>query len=395
MSDSRPILSVVIPTRNRFDYLKSSIKSILSIESPLLELVVEDNSDSDEPRIWIQENIKDSRLVYHYSNDRVSMSENYDRAMNLASGEYICLIGDDDSVSRDIVAAALWAKNNGCDAVVPSGLVHYVWPDLNMEAPGALKAGELQILPFSGKKSYPDAEMEMIKCVRDAAQSFHDLPKAYYGIVSKKCLDQVREKTGTYFPGISPDMAVALAVANYTHKICHIDFPLFVPGCSARSNAGLSGLNKHIGKLSDQPHLPTNCEDTWSDIVPCFYSVQTIWAEAAVSSLMAMGRWDILRYFNIPKLYSFCFIFHRSYMDGTFKMLCRALKAVSKNTMIGMIQFFYWYLYWWGLRARFLFKRILKIKDTQRVYKETGVYDIAEAVDSVEDYLARHHKRFF
>jgi glycosyltransferase involved in cell wall biosynthesis len=392
MYDTLPLLSIVIPTRNRFDYATFSIQSVLGILSPLLQLAVEDNSDDDKLDNWVRKNISDRRLVYHHSKARVSMSTNYDNALDLATGEYVSLIGDDDGVNPEIIAATKWAKHNEYDAIVPSSVINYVWPDLNMESRGAMKAGELRVLHFTGKKTFPDPEIEMRKCVCDAGQVFHKLPKAYYGIVRKKCMDKVKQKTGTYFPGISPDMAAALSVANFTKRICHVDYPLFVPGSSANSNAGLSGLNKHIGRLCDQPHLPATCEDNWSKIVPAFYSVQTIWAEAAVSSLRAMGREDILKLFNVPKLFALCYIFHRRYLN--LRIFYQALRSASTNCLFGTLQLFYYFGCWYKLQIKIFIKRLLFKRNFDYVYTERGVQNIDDAVKAVKLFLEKDGKLF-
>lgn len=394
MNEALPLLSIVIPTRNRLDYVKSSIQSVLRISGSQLQLAVEDNSDSDELKFWVRDNIFDQRLVYHHSSTPVSMSDNYDRAMSLATGEYICLIGDDDGVNPEIVEAARWAKEHDLDALVPTSPVHFVWPDLEMTSSGAMAAGTVSVLPFTGELSYPDGEAEMRKCAKDAGQNFHKLPKAYYGIVRKDCLEQVKRNTGTYFPGVSPDMAAAMAIASYATRICHIDYPLFVPGSSARSNAGLSGLKKHIGWLRDQPHLPATCEQDWSDIVPVFYSVQTIWAEAAVHALRATGRTDILKDFNVPKLYSFCYIFHHMYLSGSRRSFYGALRAVGRGGFVGTVQFIYWFCYWWGLRAKSLMARLGGNSSIDQSYCKSGLNDIDEAVQAVTGYLAKEGRLF-
>ncbi len=394
MNNNIPLLTIVIPTRNRAEYVRAAITSALRISSPQLQLAVEDNSDTDQLEIWLRETITDQRLVYHYSSTPVSMSENYDRAMKLASGEYICLIGDDDGVNPEIIEATLWAKMHNLDALVPNSLINYVWPDLKMTTPGSMAAGELSIRSFTGAITYPDPEVEMTECARDAGQSFHKLPKAYYGIVRKECMDQVKIRTGTYFPGISPDMAAALAVANYTKRICHIDYPLFVPGSSAKSNAGLSGLNKHIGWLRDQPHLPAKCEQDWSDIVPVFYSVQTIWAEATVNALRATGRTDILKDFNVPKLYTFCYIFHHQYLTDCRRSYYLAMRVVGRGRLVATLQFMYWFCYWWGVRAKCLLLRLTGNPDKNSVYSKNGLQSIDEAVQAVTIYLKKNGKHF-
>ena len=78
----KPLLSVVIPTRNRFYYVKSTIRSILSIDYSNIELVVQDNSDSDELRNWINDNISDGRLKYYYCNLPLSFVANFDQAVS-------------------------------------------------------------------------------------------------------------------------------------------------------------------------------------------------------------------------------------------------------------------------------------------------------------------------
>jgi len=124
-----PLLSVIIPTRNRVNYAKSAIQAILRISSDDLQLVVEDNSDTTELADWVNNRFDDERLIYHYSDIPISMSENYERAMTLASGEYICFIGDDDGVNPEIIEAVMWAKNFKLDALVVPGVINYVWPD--------------------------------------------------------------------------------------------------------------------------------------------------------------------------------------------------------------------------------------------------------------------------
>ncbi len=381
------LLSIVIPTKDRMDYAKSAIRSVLSIPCSELELVVEDNSDFNQLELWVRDNIADRRLNYNYFKTAVSMSENYDRAMHRARGKYVCLIGDDDGVNPEIIGATRWAEANNLDALVPLNRVHYVWPDLQLPASGAIAPGELRINPFTGERSFPEAEEEMRKCAKDAGQSFHSLPKAYYGIVRRECMQRVREKTGTYFPGVSPDMAAAVAVASYVKRMCQIDYPLFVPGSSGRSNAGIGGMKKHVGRLQDQPHLPACCEKDWSGIVPAFFSVETIWAESAVSALLATGRVDILTDFSVPRLYADLAMWHPAYFPLTMRSFYRALQATKRGVVLGTLQFSYRYLYVWGLRARSLGTRLIKVSSHTAIHSVTGLRNIEEAVRAFTEYL--------
>jgi glycosyltransferase involved in cell wall biosynthesis len=387
MISSKPLLTIIIPTRNRFGYAKHTIQSVTKIDDPYLQIAVQDNSDTNILGRWLDNNIDDIRLVYHYSDKPVSMNENYELSLNLADGEYICLIGDDDSVNPEIIEATRWAKDNDLDALTPSSPINYVWPDLQMKSIGSMKAGELSIRHYNGKKTFPDPITEILKCVRDAGQDFHYLPKAYYGIVNRKCMDLVKNRSGNFFPGISPDMSAAISLAIVCKRICHVDYPLFIPGSSAKSNAGLSGLKKHIGFLRDQPHLPPSCERDWSDIIPMFYSVQTIWAEATVNALTSMGRNDLLIKFNLPLLYALCSVFHYQYMGGKLKTFYNALKLLRQSAFAGTSQLVYWFCYWWILRLISLLQRlspIIKADNSVKIYNQKN---IEYAVQSVIEYL--------
>jgi phosphatidylglycerophosphatase A len=252
-----------------------------------------------------------------------------------------------------------------------------------------MEAGQLNIRPFTCKITFPDPESETLKCVRDAGQSFHMLPRAYYGIVKRIYMDLIFKKTGSYFPGVSPDMAAAISIATVAKNICHIDYPLFVPGSSAQSNAGLGALKKHIGLLRDQLHLPATCERDWSDIVPAFYSVQTIWAESTVSALKAMKKSEILKQFNVPLLFATCLVFHPRYMFLNNRSLFRSLKLLRQGAITGITKFIYWFFYWWTMRLKFLLFRFFKPTKPAVLFSQKGIMNIDEAVQSVTHHLKK------
>jgi len=383
-----PLLTIVIPTKNRLEYVKASIRSSLEIASPDVELVIEDNSSTNDLEDWIRAEINDPRLVYSHSKAPLSMTENYDRAMHRVAGKYVCLIGDDDAVNPEIVDAVRWANARSIEALTPINRLNYIWPDLQLLAAGASQPGELRLAKWSCSTIFASTEEELRKCVRDAGQDFHMLPRCYYGIVRKDRWDEVRRQTGTYFPGISPDMSAALAIGNYIKSVCIVDYPLFIPGSSRKSNAGLSGLGRHIGRLRDQPHLPPNVEEAWSKIVPPFFSVETIWAEAAVEALQATRRFDLLKEFNVPKLYADLLMWHPAYSLLTLSYFYTALSQIDRNPIRGTWEFAQRFLYVSSLRAKSLASRFLpREKKDQPPVGLRGLGNIWEAAQALTNHL--------
>jgi len=394
MTQNIPLLALVVPTRNRPQYVASAIKSLLAIPSQELEIVIEDNSDSNELQKWLNENAPDGRITYSYSNVQTSQSGNYERSMRGVTAEYVAFIGDDDGVNPEILAATRWAKEQRFDVVVPRNSALFVWPDLQMSAKGAMNPGELRISSFTGQAWQSDPEAELRKCVLSAGQNFHDLPKAYYGIVRRETLEKVRDKTGLFFPGVSPDLAAAIALANVAHKVCILDYPLFLPGASLRSNAGLGGLNKHVGKLEDQPHLGPDCVKAWSAVVPPFFSVQSIWAEAAVESLIKMEREDLLRQFNLPELYFTLLTYYPGFRWMILKNYWPALRRIRRGIGEGTFALLTCFLRH-GIRRikRFYKRKNLCISD-DKAHSQRGIIDIQQAVSLLQEYLRTNNWSF-
>ena len=91
---TRPFFSVVIPTRNRPDFAKETIQSVLNQTFTDFEIVLSDNSDADNNQTFeCVAQFDDDRIRYFRVHD-LSMADNWEYARKQATGEYITLMGD-------------------------------------------------------------------------------------------------------------------------------------------------------------------------------------------------------------------------------------------------------------------------------------------------------------
>lgn len=300
------LLSVVMPTHNRARYATHAIRSVLAIDSKDIELIVHDTSEDDVLERFAGD-ITDARLRYAHSRERLSMTENHNRAMGLARGRYVCLVGDDDSILPEAVEVARWAARNGIPAVAPEVVANYAWPDFRSRAFGARHAGRLYLKRRFGRIAMRDARTSMHAALSRAALGTDGLPKVYHGIVERRILEQIRQLGGAYFYGTSPDVSGALGVATMIDRYVWIDFPLTLPGASAGSNTGRSATRTHTGTLEDDPHTKRFRNLDWPDVLPRFVSVETVWAQAAHETLAAIAP-DMLNSYNMPRLYATCLL---------------------------------------------------------------------------------------
>jgi len=318
----KPIFSILIATKNRIQYCINVIETILKYNDSDFELVIQDNSDSLELKKFVDENITDKRLKYNYTPPPFSSIDNFNAAIELAEGEYICLIGDDDGINPEIFKIVRWASQNQIDAIVPDLNTIYWWPDAcKLIKEKNQYNGLLQITPTKGNVHRYSTKREILKLLQNGGQDYlnFNLPKLYHGVVKKEFLDKIKSKTGNFIGGLSPDIYSAIAIANYVPHIIKIEYPLTIPGICGTSTSADSGRGKHEGNFEDIPHLRDRKNYIWAEQVPKFYSVETIWADSAIAALTDLNRFDLLKKFNITSLTFFCLRNHKPYSELIIK----------------------------------------------------------------------------
>jgi len=92
----RPLISVLVPTYNRPDYLLLTLKSILSQSYDFLEIIICDNSDNDDTQKVINDFHDKSRILYSKNDTNIGVVNNFNKCLTLANGDYIHFLSDDD-----------------------------------------------------------------------------------------------------------------------------------------------------------------------------------------------------------------------------------------------------------------------------------------------------------
>jgi glycosyltransferase involved in cell wall biosynthesis len=95
-------LSVLLPTRNRLEYLRLAIASVLRQDCPEWEVVISDNDSRDDIAGYAA-SLGDERIVYHRTSRFVSVTENWNNALGYSSGDYVVMLGDDDALTQGYV----------------------------------------------------------------------------------------------------------------------------------------------------------------------------------------------------------------------------------------------------------------------------------------------------
>lgn len=95
-----PRFSVLLPTHNGGDLLDPCIRSVLDQGFDDIELIVADNANTDRTREVLAGHKHDPRLRVVRHDELLSVTDNWASTLEMARGEYVLMIGDDDLLRR-------------------------------------------------------------------------------------------------------------------------------------------------------------------------------------------------------------------------------------------------------------------------------------------------------
>jgi glycosyltransferase involved in cell wall biosynthesis len=97
-SGKERLLSIVIPTHNRLELTLDAIKTVQEQNYQNWEISIFDNASSEDVGEAIRA-LNDNRIRCERSDKFLPVTNSWNRALNMARGEYVTLIGDDDGLA--------------------------------------------------------------------------------------------------------------------------------------------------------------------------------------------------------------------------------------------------------------------------------------------------------
>jgi glycosyltransferase involved in cell wall biosynthesis len=229
---TRPLLSIVVPTRERGEVLQHTLEVILSLKNPAFEFVVCDNASTDgTPEIVSR--YSDPRLRYVRFETRLSMPENFERGLRLATGDYVMTLGDDDLIIEENLELALaTAAAETCDLVYWNR-AHFYWGSY----PEKELAGSFAIP--NGRGVFPVDTYAMMMVSYRGFVAYQWLPSIYNSLCKRSFLETYcGYLRGRYFTDyvVSLDIFSSLVFSSLSPSTLYLQSPASVSGISHRSN---------------------------------------------------------------------------------------------------------------------------------------------------------------
>ena len=114
-----PLVSVCVPTYNYARFLRTCIESVLNQTTSNWELIICDDSSTDNTADIAEEYARaDSRIHYQKNPERLGMNGNIKRAAERARGKYIKMLCSDDWLAQECLETFCDLMEKNCEVVL-------------------------------------------------------------------------------------------------------------------------------------------------------------------------------------------------------------------------------------------------------------------------------------
>lgn len=124
-----PTFSILLPSRDRLELLKLAIQSVLEQDLDDYEIIVSDNASSENYLEYIT-SLHEVRIKYLRSETALSVTDNWNKALDAAIGTYVLMLGDDDALAPGALAYLKYIiERYRAPQVIYVKAYHYLYPN--------------------------------------------------------------------------------------------------------------------------------------------------------------------------------------------------------------------------------------------------------------------------
>jgi len=248
-AESKPLFTVIIPTKDRAEYLYHTLRTCSNQEYENLEIIVSDDGSTDNTEaVTLEAARKDPRIRY-ITPGSVGMRDNFEFALDHVRPGYVIALGGDDGIlPYGISQMSRILEETGMDILS--------WRMLHFAYPAARSGNGLLSLYRPGKSRILRSSDYLARQVRNLHYNDDSESPMFYikGVVATKLIERVRSRTsdGRFYVCPTPDGFSGVVLAGEVEQFAFSGIPLTLSGISPTSQ-GMAYLSegKEGKKLSD------------------------------------------------------------------------------------------------------------------------------------------------
>jgi hypothetical protein len=234
-----PTATIVIPTRHRGRLACAAVASVVSQATDGITLVVSDNSDNESDREVVDSfcRAQDPRLVrYIRPAERMTMTTHWEwalrRAMEMSGATHLAFLTD-----RMVFKPGFLPELLELAARYPADVLTYNYDKVEDTAAPIY----LELEPWSGRLLAIDASHVLDLSAQGVYTNA--LPRMLNTLAPRGVLTAIRQRFGSVFASLSPDVCFAYRCLALVDRILYFDKAGLIQYAIGRSN----GINFHRG----------------------------------------------------------------------------------------------------------------------------------------------------
>lgn len=229
-----PLFTVIIPQKNRAEYLVHSLKTCMIQDYPNFEIIVSDDCSEDNSVEVIRELIKrDNRIKLFAHEKHLGMRDNFEFALSQVRSGYVMALGGDDG----LVPGCIWKMHEILTTTkkelltwTPAG---FVYPDHS----GGENIFYVKRRRNTGVKLIK-SETFLNKIAKSFLYQIEECPMFYMkGVASTKLVDRVKSRTpdNSFYYCPTPDGFSGIVLAGEVEEYAFTYEPLSIAGDTVKS----------------------------------------------------------------------------------------------------------------------------------------------------------------
>lgn len=238
--EAYPRFSIIIPQKDRAEYLYHTIRTCMMQDYPNLEILVSDDFSEDNSVEIVESLMKIDKRIKLFAHDHhLGMRDNFEFVLNQVQPGYVMALGGDDGLTP----GAVWRMY---EILKETGTQLLTWtPDLFYYAE---EPGGKNIICIRRYKKHYVKKLKSSVYLEKISKSFNymtdDCPMFYVkGIASTELVDRVKSRTpdGSFYTCPTPDGFSGVVLAGEVEEYAFTNEPLSIIGSSPKSQ----GKNYH------------------------------------------------------------------------------------------------------------------------------------------------------
>ncbi|MFN0097615.1 MAG: glycosyltransferase family 2 protein [Gemmatimonadaceae bacterium] len=233
-SQRYPRFTVIIPQKDRAEYLVHTLRTCMLQDYPNFEIIVSDDGSTDGSVAMVRELMRvDSRIKLFAHERHIGMRENFEFALRQVAPGYVIALGGDDGLVPGCISRMHEILSTTKRELLTWPLAGFTYP----EQPGGENIVYIERRKDRGVRFIKSREF-LSTIARTFRYQVSECPMFYMkGVASTELIDRVKSRTsdGSFYVCPTPDGFSGIVLAGEVEDFAFTDEPLSIGGTTIKS----------------------------------------------------------------------------------------------------------------------------------------------------------------